>query len=454
MRLGGKTFGRMLCLLLAGMMLMALNGCVRADTSSNDTSYASDSNGQPENTGAETTDPLTDFGNDSPEETTGGQSDLPQPDEDWGAYRKTVSLNSSTEGIRILGERYLESENQLNCDWTCSGFEFVVDIKGGDLSIRTNTTAGSYFRAFVDGQTWDSDDGTPYFTVNGIQDIVLSGISAGVHTVRVIKVTGYTLSRACFESMTFYGELLTEQTPSAHDLYIEFVGDSISCGWGIIGNHQGAYTDQDGSRAYPYMVAEAMNADYAVTALSGQGLLMGTPGMTKGYLYGSPLRNDTQLYPFSRKADIVIINIGTNDYGYRDQYGITREDFRNAYLNFIRTVYNKNGKNCKIYCLYNSMNDTFASTILEVCASLGGEAAGLYPVRMNRTNSGHPNLEEQSEYADMLVDLLTRTKDNAVTRPIGPFPEDDTQPSTTLTLGAGEGENVVVYVDTDFKSFP
>ena len=147
---------------------------------------------------------------------------------------------------------------------------------------------------------------------------------------------------------------------------------------------------------------------------------MGNPGMTKGYLYGSPLRDSETEYGFERKADIVVINIGTNDYGYREQYGIDEAAFKEAYLDFLKTVYRKNGANCKIYCLYNSMNDTFAQAILEACEEVGGEAAGVYTLELERAASGHPTLEEQNAYAWKITAYLNETKDNEITEDFGP----------------------------------
>ena len=338
--------------------------------------------------------------------TEPGESTSKSDPEKKPNMKTTVRLNSQTEGVKPLGVRALESSSQLNADWTCSGLEFVYDQKGGDLVFRVSASHPCYFRVYVDEAAW-SENGNPYYRINGTQDMTIKDIPEGVHTVRVVKATGHTLARAHFYSMSFYGTLLKEQKPEDRELYIEFIGDSISCGWGVIGERKGAYSDQDGTLAYPYLVAQAMNADYSVTALSGQGLLMGEPGMTKGYLYSSPLRDSTAKYSFARKADIVVINIGTNDYAYRSQYGITEEALKEAYLRFVQAVIQKNGEDCKIYCLYNTMNDTFANAILEACRQLGGEEAGIFTLRMDRSyGNEHPSIAEHQVYAQKLVSYL------------------------------------------------
>lgn len=55
------------------------------------------------------------------------------------AVPTTVALNSSTAGIKIIGDRMLPSESQINCDWTCSGIEFVFESTGGPLTVKANS---------------------------------------------------------------------------------------------------------------------------------------------------------------------------------------------------------------------------------------------------------------------------------------------------------------------------
>lgn len=316
------------------------------------------------------------------------------------------ALNNETRGIKILGVRNLASQKQINCDWTGSGVEFRVNSQGGNMTFTAKATAPCYFRAYIDGEAWTNGGTLPYFTVTSEEtEIVLRNIPEGEHTVRLIKATGYTIARAELTGVKFYGNILGT-APAAKERYIEFVGDSICCGWGTIGAHQGAYTDQDGMLAYPYLVAEALNADYSITALSGQGLLMGNPGMTEGYLYPSPLREKKAEYGFSRKPDTVVVNIGTNDYGYREQYGITAETFYQSYLSFLHTLKQKNGENCRIVCIYNTMNDTWASSIKQAVNDVGGVTAGIHLLEFSRAASGHPTISEHAGYASVLEEFL------------------------------------------------
>ncbi len=316
-------------------------------------------------------------------------------------------LNSSTPGIKILGERYLASTAVINCDWTGSGIEMDVDHHGGDIVFTASATADCLFRVYVDGEAWEKgtySDPAYYKVTKNLTYIKLQDVPVGEHRIKVIKVTGYTIARAQIHYVEFCGTIC-EEAPEQNTMYIEFVGDSISCGWGNIGNHQGAYTDQDGTLAYPLMISDRLNADYAVTALSGQGLIYGPScTVTEGYLYGSPLRSKDKKFAFERKADIVVINIGTNDYSQRNNANITKASFKAAYLAFLRTVAEKNGPNCQIYCLYNTMNDTFKDAIIEAVAEFGGAAKNAYTYEMTRANGNqHPNLAEHEQYTEDLL---------------------------------------------------
>jgi lysophospholipase L1-like esterase len=323
---------------------------------------------------------------------------------------RVYPLNSSTPGIKMLGERYLASDTQINCDWTGSGFEMDIEHDGGEITFTASASANCFFRAYVDGKAWEgSDYEIPvYFLVKPeVSRITLSDVPAGKHRIKLIKVSGYTLARAQVTDVSLCGTIC-EQAPDRKPLYIEFVGDSICCGWGIIGERKGTYTDQDGTLAYPLKIAAALDADYSVTALSGQGLIFGPAcTVTEGYRYASPLRSKSEEYDFARKADIVVINIGTNDYGHREQPDINAETFKASYLAFLNTVIEKNGKDCKIYCLYKTMNDTFHEVLLEACEEFGKTVRAVVPFEMTRSAGGqHPTIEENVKYTADVLRLL------------------------------------------------
>lgn len=230
------------------------------------------------------------------------------------------------------------------CDYSCAGIEFFATCEGNVvLDILTtniySTTNNCYFKAYVDGQLWKNGD-SDYCEINfEIREITLKNIPRGTHTIRIIKVSGYIQTQTTFLKLTLTG-FVSKTAPAQKELFIEFVGDSICCGWGIIGNHDGSYESQDGSLAYPYLLLEKLDADYSVMALSGRGVVHGGDFcLEEAYKYPSIWRDSTIEHDFERQADIVVLNIGTNDFSH----SISAADFTAAYKRLIQYVREKNG---------------------------------------------------------------------------------------------------------------
>ena len=107
--------------------------------------------------------------------------------------------------------------------------------------------------------------------------------------------------------------------PAKSDLKIEFVGDSITAGYGVLGNKGDAWsvTNSDCTGSYAYLTAQKLDADYSVVAWSGI--------CTKAYmwaninmdnLYKRVSNSNTAQYAFDFSPDVVVLNLGTNEATY------------------------------------------------------------------------------------------------------------------------------------------
>jgi len=327
---------------------------------------------------------------------------------DWEDGMMIYDINSNTNAIKVLGERHLESNKTLYADWTASGLEFYANMNSqSDIIFTANSTAPCYFKAYVDGTLWQNN-GSDYYTVSGATKIVLQSVPAGTHTVRLVKATGYLLGQAEISAVELNGTI--SATPD-NDLYIEFLGDSISCGWGVVGSHDGGYASQDGTLAYPYLVAQALGADYSILGLSGRGVVYGTDyNFDKNYLQASPARS-TSAYGFERKADIVVINLGTNE---RGNHADTAE-FEAGYVRLLENVFAKNGSDCIVYCLWGAMNDTYNTQIQSAIATYQASHAGaqIHTLTLARSTVdsgapswGHPSISDHAGYTTALTNAL------------------------------------------------
>ena len=335
------------------------------------------------------------------------------------------AINNTATWLKKLDPRMQATDDYITCDWSASGIEFTATVKG-DISFEVNTTTrkgggkyGCYFRAYVDGQAYLNGDSPYYELKDGVGKILLKDVPEGTHTVRLVKVSGYTLANTELKNVYLNGTV-SDTAPAQKDLYIEFVGDSMSCGWGVVGDHQGAYTDQDATLAFPYLISQSLNADYSVVAVSGQGIIKGNPGITGGYRYPSPYRSTAAEYDFARKADVIVINADTND-AY-DNY--PTENYRNALENFVAYVREKNGADAHIILVCNMMRTNYTRTIENMVKDLGGSQNRYYyykAVTAKGVYSAHPTAEENVTYAaelsSMISAILAGNYDDGLTPP-------------------------------------
>ncbi|HBF14514.1 MAG TPA: hypothetical protein DDW30_02290 [Clostridiales bacterium] len=365
-----------------------------------------------------------------------GTPNTPETPDDGTVF----ALNESSAWVKKLDPRMEATADGIPCDWSASGIEFVATGKGDmtfALSVTTNMGAGKegcFFRAYVDGAAYLNGESAYYEVKKGDATITLKNLPEGTHTVRLVKVTGYTLANTMLKSVSFDGTV-AETAPAAKNLLLEFVGDSICCGWGVIGDHKGAYSDQDATMAYPYLIAEAMGADLSVAALSGQGLTVGNPGIFAGYKYASPNRSMKTEYGFARKADYSIINVGTNDFSN----GLSAADFEGKLKEFIAIVREKNGADCRIVLVGGMMKTEYNDTLKRVTRELGGAAEKYYVYIADQAEGGkHPTEAEHKEYAELLGGILDAIEKGTYTEG-----EDDTPrlPTKVTTVWSQDFES-------------
>lgn len=162
---------------------------------------------------------------------------------------------------------------------------------------------------------------------------------------------------------------------------IEFIGDSITCGYGVDAKDQNESfkTDtEDFSKTYAYKTAEALDADYSVVSYSGYGVVSGVTSGVKdtnqlvpkyydkvGYSYGrfnSSLDPASLLWDFNKfKPEVIVINLGTNDSTYCTNEE-RKGEFIDAYIDFLKDIRSKN-PNAKILCTLGMMGDTLYNSV-------------------------------------------------------------------------------------------
>ena len=160
------------------------------------------------------------------------------------------------------------------------------------------------------------------------------GIRAeGEHTFRLIKLSESNDSSFGISSLEAIEGGLSPAP--ARKLKIEFVGNSITCGYGVEGDLTQTYTTatENVSLAWPCLTAQRLGADYSIVSKSGAGIISGYTAdgvrnedniLTVYYdkmgcsmmSIADGIRPQDFEYDFAFEPDIIVVNAGTNDISY------------------------------------------------------------------------------------------------------------------------------------------
>ncbi len=138
----------------------------------------------------------------------------------------------------------------------------------------------------------------------------------GYHKIRIVKTSEVNEGRITFKKFIADGFAVA---PELTGINIEFIGDSISTGYGALAPTGESRTkdNSDSSCSYAYQTAKILDAKYSVIAR--QGICVAATYNTSDImlnLYKKTCYYESMSYAFQEQMDVVVINLGTNDDGY------------------------------------------------------------------------------------------------------------------------------------------
>ncbi|MCY1076126.1 SGNH/GDSL hydrolase family protein [Archangium lansingense] len=208
-----------------------------------------------------------------------------------------------------------------------SGVSLKVRFRGDALELLLNEqgpddrTTTNYYQVTLDEQA------PVKLAVRASQTVyeIARNLPLGEHTVELIKLTESDVGRSELRGLRIHGELL--DPPARPSSRIEFIGDSITCGYGnevsipASGNPGTGFhsVNQNITRAYGALTARTLGAEAVMVCNSGRGIYRnntGETGNTVPHIYNRVLPNqDTPRWDFTRAPpDHVVLNLGTNDF--------------------------------------------------------------------------------------------------------------------------------------------
>ncbi len=239
--------------------------------------------------------------------------------------------------FRLLGRQYFEDDVPV-LSWSNSGIEFEASFERIIVTFFEHTHEFACFvKIFIDDKEYK-------FGIHGKANrAVIEGFKDKKHKVRIIRIS----ERNDFlkiDTVQLFGKKPYMKALPEKKLKLEFIGDSITCGYGVIAEKEADKYDtyqQDSTKTYAYLTAKALCADIRTECISGQGIVHSCGeevGTVFEEFFGYTTRQGKNYVCDGYIPDVFIINGGTND----KLSHVTPEEFEEAAIRLltkVRTMY-------------------------------------------------------------------------------------------------------------------
>lgn len=287
---------------------------------------------------------------------------------------KLKSLSARPSTVKIIGNTIYE-DSTLWLIHSASGLEFDIEAKClyfnlvGDETARPSSREGetemnwARYQIFIDGKT------LPPSSMDRPEKSVCAFDGEEKRRVRVqlLKLTEGSQSFMGIRDIQLDEEGVIKPVPDKKTL-IEFIGDSITCGYGVEGKSaEEPFTTQteNALKAYAWLTAQKLDADCTLTSFSGFGIVSGwtdsgdlnsiqlVPRHYRKFAFSWNSKKfiDAERDFSGHKPDVIVINLGTNDDSYTRDIEERQAQYASEYVKFIKEVRSENPDAHLILCL-------------------------------------------------------------------------------------------------------
>jgi lysophospholipase L1-like esterase len=345
--------------------------------------------------------------------TPSAQPPIPITADDTGLISPTDPL------LRYTGRFDFSDPARPRFDWPAVTIEAAF----------TGTSIAALLEDGLNSYNVSIDDGEPFVlqTHTGQEQYPLAeGLEDGRHTVRLVKRTETFYGTPAFLGFELDAGRGLLPLPPAPERRLEFVGDSITAGYGVEGDSPTCiYSPQteNAELTYAAQTAAQLGAAYHVAAVSGLGVVRNynsdgslSPGTMLSY-YGRTLANEeAEDWNFEVWVpDAVVINLGTNDFSTTPHPA--GELFLNGYTNLIFKVRERYPE-AHIFAVSGPLmvgpaEDTIRSVVTQMNEALGDQRVHYVPIEntlaLTAVDFGcdwHPNASGQAKIAAQLAPAM------------------------------------------------
>ncbi len=259
----------------------------------------------------------------------------------------TTFIPASDTGFYYLGR--IDYRNPTSIRFAHTGVSIRFRFEGGTCIVRLKNKStgkdkeGNLYKNYY---TVTIDNGKPqlYSVSNDDDKIQIKGLSGGVNEVAIFKRTEALVGEGIFEGIEIENGKALLPVTDRKTRKIEFIGNSITCGYGNEGTSKEcpfSPETENAYMAYGAITARKLDADYTAVAYSGKGMYRNfdaTTTNTMSLIYdrifpdslASPKWNPKKYQP-----DVVVVNLGTNDFAKGIPDSVI---FVNTYVNFLKRL--------------------------------------------------------------------------------------------------------------------
>lgn len=252
--------------------------------------------------------------------------------------KKQVFLNASDSRIEYMGRVSFDDPEMVR--FTYPGVSMTVDFIGSSIAMEAKRGSGFFMVEIDDEEAFKIN-----FSQSDTLVVLADSLNYDRHTVRIMYVVeGYELKPAV---KGFYIDGEVQQATKYPERKIEFIGNSITCGYGCeapTNKEHFSYETENHYYTYANRAARLLKAQHLVVARSGIGIYRnygdkpeGSDRYTMPQMYEQTLFMDSTLrWDFSRYTPhVVCVNLGTND----TSLGTYDTDkMKNAYTEFFQRL--------------------------------------------------------------------------------------------------------------------
>ncbi|MBN2819948.1 MAG: lipase [Bacteroidales bacterium] len=266
-----------------------------------------------------------------------------------------VFVSPENELIEYTGR--IDFSNPETPVFSYSGVSIRACFSGTTIAmIMSDDTGENYYNIILDGEVIDT---VRIDTIKKTYEIA-SELRDTIHEVEIFKRTELTFGKTSFYGFVLdAGEALV-QIQNKRTKLIEFIGNSITCGYGNEGENGESFgsSTENHYMTYAAITSRNFNARHLAVCRSGIGIYRNYNGLAEGNKDCMPnnyqrifLYNEEPLFSFRETPNLVCINLGTNDFSTS---GGDSALYVSNYLRFIDTLQAKYNKP-DILCLLGPM---------------------------------------------------------------------------------------------------